>query len=211
MNSGSSAAGYEVVHWINGRIRLRIPRLAHDKKFAQRLGEALMLLPVIKQARVNAHSASLVVTYQVEARKAKARTDFGAECRHRVANANQAILPQLVDCIRRAAGTDAVQLLAPEARPAIASGRGDTAASDGISYVDRLGLPVLGIGLSAGLLFGLAVPGAVVGVSSWQQRCRSLSAWCREYAKRNGLRSTFWMQPRLCCSRSRPAFWRLPS
>ncbi len=162
-NSGSSAVSYEVVHWINGRIRLRIPRLANDRQFAQRLGEAVLLLPAIKQARVNAHSASLVVTYRVESRKAAGRTDFGAGFGQRIANANQAILPQLVDCMRRAAGTDAVQVLSPDAKPAVASGRGDTAASDGISFVDRLGLPVLGIGLSAGLLFGLAVPGVVVG------------------------------------------------
>ena len=45
---------YEVVHWINGRIRLHIPRLATDKKFAQRLTEALMTLPALKQARMNA-------------------------------------------------------------------------------------------------------------------------------------------------------------
>ena len=163
VNSGSSTVSYEVVHWINGRIRLRIPRLATDKKFAQRLGEAVMLLPAIKQARVNAHSASLVVTYQVESRKAAGRTDFGSEFGHRVANANQAILPQLVDCLRRAAGTDTVQMLTPDAMPAVASGRADTAARDGINYVDRLGLPLLGIGLSAGLLFGLAVPGVLVG------------------------------------------------
>ncbi|MFN8464856.1 MAG: HAD-IC family P-type ATPase [Caldilineaceae bacterium] len=162
-DGGSGTVSYEVVHWINGRIRLRIPRLANDNKFAQRLGEAVMLLPAIKQARVNAHSASLVVTYQVESRKAGGRTDFGAEFGHRVANANQAILPQIVDCLRRAAGTDAVQVLTPDAQPAVASGRGDTAARDGINYIDRLGLPVLGIGLSAGLLFGLAIPGVLVG------------------------------------------------
>jgi len=162
-NSGSSAVSYAVVHWINGRIRLRIPRLATDKKFAQRLGEAVMLLPAIKQARVNAHSASLVVTYQVKSRRGAARTDSGSEFGYRVANANQWILPELVDCLRRAAGSDIVQVLTPDATPAVASGRADTAARDGINYVDRLGLPLLGIGLSASLLFGLAVPGLLVG------------------------------------------------
>ena len=34
----SQPVTYEVVHWIRGRIRLRIPRLAYDAKFAQRLG-----------------------------------------------------------------------------------------------------------------------------------------------------------------------------
>lgn len=159
----SSAVGYEVVHWINGRIRLRIPRLATDKKFAQRLSEAVVTLPALKQARVNAHSASLVVTYRVESRKVAGRTDFGADYGHRVANANQAILPQLVDCICRAAGTETVQVLTPDAKPAVATGKADTAARDGINYADRLALPVLGIGLSASLLFGLAVPGVVVG------------------------------------------------
>jgi Cu2+-exporting ATPase len=38
-----------------------------------------------------------------------------------------------------------------------------TPPSGSINYMERLGLPVLGIGLSAGMLFGLAVPGVVVG------------------------------------------------
>ena len=42
---------FEVVHWIRGRIRLRIPRLAYDAKFAQRLGQELMTLPAQRGTR----------------------------------------------------------------------------------------------------------------------------------------------------------------
>ena len=57
---------YEVVHWISGRIRLRMPRLAHDRKFAQRLADALTGLPALKQVSINERSASVVVEYRTE-------------------------------------------------------------------------------------------------------------------------------------------------
>ena len=54
---------YEVVHHVDGRIRVNIPRLGHDAKFSQRLVDAVSALPGVRQARVNRGSSSLVVIY----------------------------------------------------------------------------------------------------------------------------------------------------
>ena len=41
----------------------------------------------------------------------------------------------------------------------------DAKADDGINYTERLTLPVLGLGLSAGVAAGLAIPGILVGAT----------------------------------------------
>ena len=147
---------YEVVHWIRGRIRLRIPRLAYDARFAQRLGQELMTLPGLKEARVSAASASLVVIYHPDL--------GGAHGNGRRQHSDQAILPPILECIRVAADADVAQVASPQAAPSATGGNG--AATPGgatINYLDRLGLPTLGIALSAGALAGLAIPGLLVG------------------------------------------------
>ena len=97
--------------------------------------------------------------YQAESLRAAGRVEH----RTRLVNTNHAILPEIVDCIRQAAGADGVQEISPGVSPAVTDKTASTPSSGGISYIDRLGLPVLGIGLSAGLLFGVAVPGVVIG------------------------------------------------
>src|SRR5512137_891410 len=86
---------YEVVHWIRGRIRLRIPRLAYDANFAQRLGQELMTLPGLKEARVNAASSSLVLIYH--------SVPSGASGNDRRQSRDHEILPPILECIRTAA------------------------------------------------------------------------------------------------------------
>ena len=141
---------YEVAHWISGRIRLRIPRLAYDARFAQRLSETVMSLPGLKEARIRATSASLVVTYRVDSIDAARR---GAHA------ADQTVLPPLLDCIRSAADADVIAI----ATPAPATARPKMPGDEPINYVDRMGLPALGIALSAGALAGMAIPGVLVG------------------------------------------------
>lgn len=141
---------YELVHWISGRIRLRIPRLAYDAKFAQRLSETVMSLPGLKEARISATSASLVVTYRVDPVDTARRGPHAAD---------QAVLPPLLECIRSAADADVMAI----ATPAPAAARTKLPGDGPINYVDRLGLPALGIALSAGVLAGMAIPGVLVG------------------------------------------------
>jgi Cu2+-exporting ATPase len=147
---------YEVVHWIRGRIRLRIPRLAYDAKFAQRLGQELMTLPGLKEARVNAASASLVVLYHLE--PSGANRQGGCRC------SDQAILPAILECICLAADAEVAPVASPQAASPGVVGNGAALPGDAaINYLDRLGLPALGIALGAGTLAGLAIPGLVVG------------------------------------------------
>lgn len=147
---------YEVVHWIRGRIRLRIPRLAYDARFAQRLGQELMTLPGLKEARVNATSSSLVILYHPE--------PSGASGNGRRQSNDQAILPPLLECIRVAADAEVAQVASSQAASSAVGSNGAVLPGDAaIDYLDRLGLPALGIALSAGALAGLAIPGLVVG------------------------------------------------
>ena len=131
----------EVAHQVPGRIRLTIPRLEHDAKFAQRLAVDVMALPDVHRARVSPSSRSLVVEYH-----------------HQVMNVQRraAILPQVIECIRVAAGADGVRDAAPE--------REQTAAAvPHVDLVARLALPAASLGLSAGMLAGVAVPPVLMG------------------------------------------------
>lgn len=159
--ASKAAAGkpirYEVMHWVRGRIRLRIPRLAYDARFASKLSDAIMLLPGLKEARISTLSASLVVTYRL--------ASAGADQRSIGYAADQTILPLLFDCIRTAGDADVAQLATPVQFSAVDRRSPELPGDAPINYVDRLGLPVLGIALSAGALAGLAIPGVwVAGV-----------------------------------------------
>ena len=136
---------YSVVHHIKGRIRLRIPRLAYDSAFAQRLECVAIELPGVTRVRVNMSARSLIVDYRPES----STRDAG-----RTPNRGHAMLSALVECIRVAAGADVATDLDPHASPQ-EEGR--------INYMERLGLPALGIGLSAGVAAGLGIPYLLVG------------------------------------------------
>jgi P-type Cu2+ transporter len=56
-----------VIHSLPGRIRLRIPRLAIDRRFARRLEEALGAETWIVGVRINAAAASIALQYRTEA------------------------------------------------------------------------------------------------------------------------------------------------
>ena len=148
---------YEVAHQIDGRIRLHIPRLSRDAKFAQRLMDSVRALPAVKQARVNRGAASLLVSYRKEL--------SGARVNGNGTGANTTCLPEVVECIRVAAKADVARDMAslPQAErpapllPALPAGT--------VNTVQKLGLPVLGLGLSTAMLAGLAIPAALVGAT----------------------------------------------
>ena len=148
---------YEVVHRVDGRIRVKIPGLSRDAKFAQRLTDAVTALPAAKQVRVNRSSASLLVSYRKDPSAARANGNG--------ADAGDALLPGLVECIRVAAKADVARDMAalPQAErpapilPALPAGT--------VNYVQQLGLPVLSLGLGAAMAAGLALPGALVGAA----------------------------------------------
>lgn len=159
----------EIVHHVPGRIRFSIPRLAHDRELGRRLAENLMALPDVTRARASAASHSLVVEYRK--RPSGAQPAAG-------------ITPQLVECIRATAGvagvvgpsattgpektapvdTTTAQGLLAKARSLLDPGRLRAAAAPDQSPILRpMALPALSLGLSAGMMAGLAVPPVLMG------------------------------------------------
>ncbi|MGG6269456.1 HMA2 domain-containing protein [Leptolyngbya sp. AN03gr2] len=55
---------YQIVHNIAGRLRIRIPQLAHDAEFASRLSGFVESLAGVTQVRINPAASSIVIQYQ---------------------------------------------------------------------------------------------------------------------------------------------------
>ncbi|NMF62073.1 HMA2 domain-containing protein [Brasilonema octagenarum] len=55
---------YSIAHAIPGRVRFRIPRIAKDSKYVQRLEALLKGDPLVTGKRVNSAAASIVITYK---------------------------------------------------------------------------------------------------------------------------------------------------
>lgn len=147
---------YTIAHHVPGRIRFGIPQLAKDEPFAQRLCEAISAMPIVKRARVNRNAASLIVEYRVDR--------YG----YRWSDSGTPILPALVEHIREAAEANEARDLATTAQPRTAAPAKPAENASHlhpteVNYVRQLGLPALSLGLSAAMLAGVAVPGALVG------------------------------------------------
>lgn len=163
-----SVVDYEVVHQMNGRLRLRVPRLASDASFAERVLQAVQTLPTLETARVNARSSSLVVTYHW------GPSHVPMNGRPHVDSAT--MLQRVVECVRIAAGVAVARDVTPPAitparsrtePAAFRFGRPSSAATEAdgnrVDYVKRLSLPALGLGLGASITAGLALPALLVG------------------------------------------------
>ncbi|BAC08208.1 heavy metal translocating P-type ATPase [Thermosynechococcus vestitus] len=129
---------YQVVHWIRGRFRIRIPRLGFDAEYGARLLYAVGSLPAVTAARINPPACSLVVEYNPKL--------FG--------EALAMIQGQIFESIQVAANPDLPALSAEKATPAV--------EAHPINYWERLGLPALGLGLSVASLMGVPIPGYVI-------------------------------------------------
>ncbi|ABA24661.1 Cd/Co/Hg/Pb/Zn-translocating P-type ATPase [Trichormus variabilis ATCC 29413] len=69
---------YSVVHAIQGRLRLRVPRLRNDKDYGQRLQTLLEADPLVTTVKIKPAAASLVVNYKASAvTDAKMRSRLG--------------------------------------------------------------------------------------------------------------------------------------
>ncbi|NWF58918.1 MAG: hypothetical protein HXY43_06315 [Fischerella sp.] len=55
---------YSVAHAIPGRVRFRVPRIAEDPKYVQRLEALLKADPTVIEQRVNPCAASIAITYK---------------------------------------------------------------------------------------------------------------------------------------------------
>ncbi|MBW4564679.1 MAG: hypothetical protein KME32_26860 [Mojavia pulchra JT2-VF2] len=55
---------YSIAHAIPGRVRFRVPQIASDPKYVQRLESLLQEDPAVTSERVNRDAASIVITYK---------------------------------------------------------------------------------------------------------------------------------------------------
>lgn len=62
-NTSLTRVEYELKHWVKGRLRLMIPRLAHDPEYGERLQYRISATSSGFRVRVNPGSRSLVIEY----------------------------------------------------------------------------------------------------------------------------------------------------
>jgi heavy metal translocating P-type ATPase len=127
---------YEVAHWVPGRFRIRVPRLADDEEFPCKLKWAVEALKFVTEVQINPAARSLIVNYNHQPNAVAIAT----------------VQEQLFVAIQAA----------PEAEvPAGWTGEEEKANNE-VDFVERLGLPVAGLVLSLGAMAGLPIPGFVI-------------------------------------------------
>ncbi len=67
---------YSVIHWVEGRIRLRIPQIFTDSSYAIRLERSLNACPVVTKVCINVLARSITVSYCVEQMPANQLQEF---------------------------------------------------------------------------------------------------------------------------------------
>ncbi len=143
-NGTNTAITFEVAHHVPGRVRLRIPRLARDAAFTDRLITEVELLPSVTAVRANRRTQSLVVEYK----KLSARSTLPTAMAQQLGRAIQ-------DAAAGKTALDVTQYTPASAENSVGLGR--------TYYLQKLTLPVLGLGLSAGVVAGIAIPPVLVG------------------------------------------------
>ncbi|TBR60666.1 hypothetical protein B4U84_07375 [Westiellopsis prolifica IICB1] len=63
-NLDNAKITYNIVHAIPGRIRMSLPKLAHDQDYAKRLERLLKADPQVTNVRINCDAASVAIAYQ---------------------------------------------------------------------------------------------------------------------------------------------------
>ncbi|WP_242044449.1 heavy metal translocating P-type ATPase [Anabaena azotica] len=129
---------YQVVHWIPGRFRIRIPRLHEDEEYCNQLKYTLEKIEFVTEVEVNAIASCLIVNY-----------------RHQSSASTIAIVQEKL--------FTAIQRASENSIPAGWTGEKEEKKADNeIDLVERLGLPVAGLVLSVGAMIGLPIPGFVI-------------------------------------------------
>lgn len=129
---------YQIAHWVPGRFRLWIPRLAYDLEYSIQLQHLLEteFRDFIISVRINTSARSVIVEYDSENSAAKIST-----LKQRIATVLQAAL--YVDTSELSTSVNEEQ---------------SDSEIDEINYLERLGLPVLSLGLALGAMFKLPIP-----------------------------------------------------
>ena len=127
--------GYEVLHQTPWRLRLRIPRVAEDTDYADRLDALAHSIHGVLEVRLNRLTQSFAVGFDTHLTSKQ------------VAIARDRLFEVLEDALR----ADATTLVTRETQK--------TSQAHEIDYWQRLGLPALGFCLGLGTLVGLPIPG----------------------------------------------------
>lgn len=129
--------GYDVIHDNSWRTRIRIPRLINDEDYFRKLKYLVQLLDGVHSFRINPMNASLVVEYTSPM--------YSIDATNR--------RTQLIEAIQQAAFTEIDD----------ATLEAHSEPKNELDYVERLGLPAVGLLLSFGALLELPFPGLVTG------------------------------------------------
>lgn len=127
---------YEVKHWVKGRLRIMIPRLAHDPEYVERLHYRISATSSSFRVRVNPGSRSLVIEYDPNDHPAPD------------------VLARITICIEDAARPEA-EIVGPA--PA------EPDEEFEINFAKRLALPGIGLAMAVGGMVGMMLPPVLVG------------------------------------------------
>jgi Cu2+-exporting ATPase len=130
---------YQVVHWIPGRFRIRIPKLAKDEEYVLQLKYLLGKQDFITEVQVNPPASSVVVHYNHES----------------TAVAIATVQEKLFTAIQHAVQIEV---------PAGWTGEEKKAANE-IDFVERLGFPAAGLVLSLAAMAGAPIPPLLIGAT----------------------------------------------
>jgi Cu2+-exporting ATPase len=128
---------YQIVHWLPGRFRIRIPRLHEDEEYTNKLKYVLDRIESIDSIEINAQASSLVVNYNHQPTTVAIAT----------------FQEKLFTAIQKASEVEV---------PETWSEKGEEKANNEVDFVERLGFPIAGLVLSVGALMGLPIPGFVI-------------------------------------------------
>lgn len=129
---------YQIVHWMPGRFRIRIPRLATDEEYGLKLTHLIESLAFVTGTRINPAASSLIVEYRHEPSAVAIAT-----VQEKLFRAIQEAVTANIDLALVAKGTQK--------------------ANNEIDWTERLGFPVAGLVLSLASLAGAPVPPLLIG------------------------------------------------
>jgi Cu2+-exporting ATPase len=129
---------YEVMHWIPGRFRIRVPRLREDEDYVSQLKYTLENLDFITELNVNVAASSLIVNYN----------------HHPTAIAIATVQEKLFTAIQRAVEVEV---------PSGWTEQGEKKANNEIDWVERLGFPIAGLVMSLAAMAGAPFPPLLIG------------------------------------------------
>jgi Cu2+-exporting ATPase len=131
---------YQIVHWMPGRFRIKIPKLGWDEEYGSQLKYLVDSLNFVTSSRINPAGHALIVEYRHEPS----------------ATAIATVQEKLFRVIQEASYTQVDSAL-------VATAGEEKQAHNEIDWVERLGFPIGGLVLSSAALLGAPIPPLLMG------------------------------------------------